>query len=165
MAGASHHHAVAGKTRTVRVTLSRAEVQALADLAHVYERLGPFRAMVRLTCGSETRKRFEFVAEESRIVKEMMDTTAAEMEGESTEIALMPRTLVALWGRVLTGVQKRRQGPDADTLALRTTLAGKLAEAARTLAIRDRAALDREIATRRATEVAWMREQLDGNGG
>lgn len=134
----------------------------LADLAHVYERLGPFRAVVRVTSGPETRRRFRFVADESMLLQRLMERTAAEMRGDLAEVPLTPRALIALWGRVLTGLQKKRRGPDTETLARRALLDDKLSAAARALGARDPEALEREIRTRRLPEVEWMRERLGG---
>lgn len=158
-------------TRPITVHLDLEDVQTLRDLAHYYERsMGRFRLIVRATSRAEVRSRFRFVAQESEVLQEYADALLREMteqQLESMAVELAPRALVAFWGRILAslGSRRSRRRLSSAEIERREALSEKLAEAAARANKRDRAALERELATRRPIEATWIRERLQHRQG
>lgn len=160
----------AERAPSVVVELSREDVQTLAALAHFYDRsLRPVRLFIRITSGRDMRRRIRFVAEESNWLEQFARAAQDEMAAagaQSHGVRLTVRSLIAFWGRVLASLntpRSRRKLSEAQ-IEERERLALKLEEAAARLAGRDRAALHRELDTRRPVEAGWIRERLESNG-
>lgn len=150
---------------TVDVSLTNAEIEDLLQLAGYYERsMGVMRHVVRLTSSRPIRQRFDFVAEESRLLRAFAQSLRDNEPDGSHEVAFTPRSLVAFWGRALSSLNSKRsrRRMSAERLAGRQLLAEKLGRGVEKLWLRDPATVAREMSTRRAPEVAWMREQLEG---
>lgn len=150
---------------TVSVTLTAEEIEDLAQLAAYYQRsMGFMRHVVRLTSPGPIRQRFDFVAEESRWLGAFVESVRDQGADGTREVAFTPRSLVAFWGRALSSLNSKRSRRrlSAAQLAAREVLAGKLGRATEKLWLRDPGIVAGEIATRRAPEAGWMREQLEG---
>jgi hypothetical protein len=153
---------------TVTLSLTVEDVDDLVRVAGYYERsMGFMRHVVRLTSARAIRQRFRFVAEESRWLTVFAEATRADMRGSETEVDFTPRALIAFWGRALSSLQskrsRRRMTPTQ--LAQRELLAGKLERAAARLLLDKPGVMAEELRTRRASEVTWMRERLEGGSG
>jgi hypothetical protein len=157
--------------RTITVQLSAQDVETLRDLAHYYERsMGRFRFLVRATSRADVRSRFRFVAQESTILHDYAQALLREMTDknmESMAVEMAPKALVAFWGRLLASLTARRSRRrlSSEDIERREALSDKLAEAAARAPRRDRESLERELATRRPVEAAWMRERLERQRG
>lgn len=150
---------------TVTLSLTVEDVEDLVRVAGYYERsMGFMRHVVRLTSARAIRQRFRFVAEESRWLSAFAEATRADMHGSETDVEFTPRALIAFWGRALSSLKskrsRRRMSPAQ--LAQRQLLAGKLERAAARLLLDKPEVMAEELHTRRASEVTWMRERLEG---
>jgi hypothetical protein len=148
---------------TVSVTLTREQVDDLVRLASYYQRsMGVMRHVVRLTSPGPIRRRFRFVAEESRYLQAFAEAVRAEMTNDSDPTELTPRSLVAFWGRALSSLNSKRsrRRMSAEEIGRREALADTLRRSTERLWLNEPALVESEIATRRAPEAAWMREQL-----
>jgi hypothetical protein len=151
--------------------LGLTELQTLSDLAFFYGKPNSLiRRFVGLTTGADTRKRFRFVAEESSQLRALIESAQSQERepgrGEVT-LTLTPRSLVALWGRVLSSLNtpRARRKLSPEQIDQREVLASKLAGAAAQLARRQPEIVAREIETRRTVEREWMREALASVSG
>lgn len=149
----------------VKLDLTAGEIDDLAALAGYYERsMGMMRHVVRFTSPGPIRRRFQFVAEESRWLRAFAESLQSAPAESRREVEFTPRALVAFWGRALSSLQskrsRRRMSPGA--IAARQVLSDKLGRAAAELWLRDPATLSREVGTRRAPEAEWMRRQIEG---
>jgi hypothetical protein len=148
---------------TVPVTLSREEVDDLVRLSGYYQRsMGVMRHIVRLTAGGPTRRRFKFVAEESKYLLAFAESVRSEMTAETIDAQFTPRTLVAFWGRALSSLNSKRSRRrlSAVDIERREILSDKFRRAVERLWLKDPELAEAEIATRRTTESDWMREAL-----
>jgi hypothetical protein len=148
------------------VPLTEDDVQTLIEVADFYHQsMGPMRHVVRMTTLPATRSRFRFVSEESKWLRLFTRATLDQMRatGESEHhVSVTPRSLVALWGRLLASLnsrRSRRRMSDEEALH-REALARKFREAAVKLASSDPNLLRAELETRRPVERQWMLEQL-----
>jgi hypothetical protein len=149
---------------TVSVTLTRQQVDDLVRLAGYYQRsMGVMRHVVRLTSPGPIRRRFRYVAEESRYLQAFAESLRAEMTDDAQSLEFTPRSLVAFWGRALSSLDSRRsrRRMSAEEIERREALTAVMRRAVERLWIKDPALTESEIATRRAPEAAWMREQLN----
>lgn len=148
---------------TVTLTLTREQVDDLIRLAGYYERsMGVMRHVVRLTSPGPIRRRFRFVSEESYYLQAYAESLRSQMTGDTETAGLTPRSLVAFWGRALSSLNSRRsrRRMSPDEVARREALAEVCLRAVERLWLKDPSLVEREIATRRAPEAAWMRDQL-----
>lgn len=153
----------ARSNRTVLVTLSREQVDDLVRLAGYYQRsMGAMRHVVRLTSPAPIRRRFQFVAEESRYLQAFAESVRDEMGNDPRPTEFTPRSLVAFWGRALSSLNSKRsrRRMSADEIGRREALAEILRRSVERLWVQEPALIEGEIATRRVPEAAWMRELL-----
>jgi hypothetical protein len=152
---------------SVRVDLTRAEIELLGQISHFYERnFGPFRHIVRLTASSDIRKKYRFMADESAWLAECaasLKDSIRESGREPAEIQLTSSAIIAFWGRILASLHSRRarRKLSASAVAAREQLAQKLCLAAKHLLPRSANKLESDLRTRRPIEAAWMRVQLE----
>jgi hypothetical protein len=152
---------------TVRLSLTRDELEDLVRLARQYEKsMGFSRFFVRFASGPEMRARFRFVAEESDVLEAFARAqlqAASNADTDVHEVDLLPRALIAFWGRALSSLRsersRRRLGREA--LATRQGLEAMLRAAFVELRSRDATLAQSEIETRREREVVWIREALE----
>jgi hypothetical protein len=152
---------------TVRIFLSAKEIEDLVELAQYYQRsMGFMRHVVRITSPRPIRHRFDFVAEESRLLRAFAESVRSG-DGAGRDVEFTARSLVAFWGRALSSLHSKRSRRrlSAERLAVREALADKLRRATEKLWLKDAAGVSGEMATRRAPEVSWMREELEGPSG
>lgn len=152
-----------GRDTTISVKLTRDEIDDLVQLARYYERsMGPMRHVVRLTSSGVIRRRFQFVAEESRWLAAFAESVRDEEAANAGEVTFTPRSLVAFWGRALSSLNSKRSRRRLSPAALerREALAEKLRRAVERLWLQQRNIAENEIATRRASEAEWMRRLL-----
>jgi hypothetical protein len=154
--------------KTVRVELAAEDVRTLLELAGYYEKsMGPMRFIVRFTTAPEMRRRFDFLAEESKWLRLFVEDGQEKhfSHGEQRgHLDFTPTALVAFWGRLLASLNSRRSRRRlSDSEARhRETLAATLGEVAQRLAEDDPQTLKAALATRRSVEQEWMRERLEG---
>jgi hypothetical protein len=152
----------------VPLDLAIDEAELLIRIADYYlQSMGPSRWLVQITAGPETRSRFRFVADESVLLKELGTSVRQELldSGEShATVSLTARSAVAFWGRILASLRspRSRRKLSSEEVMAREALSGKLGSALLSLARTRRDLLEEELATRRATEAAWMRSELFG---
>lgn len=141
------------------------DLERLKTVAHHYERsMGPARHFVRWASGPEMRARFAFVSVESTWLERFIEAALAETEkqGGTAEITFTVRTLIAFWGRLLSGLESRRTRRKIaqPEIEAREELAHRLGEAARRMRAEFPDEFEAELQTRRTPEAAWMRERL-----
>ena len=153
-----------------RIELSRQEVEALIRVATHYERsMGPMRHFIRLTGGSETRRRLSFITEEGRWLRLFARTTLKDLDQgghDSAEVAFTSGALIAFWSRLIASLESRRSRRrlSAAEVQLREDLSRKFGIAARDLSRRHPTLLERELQTRRPREADRMRQELQAVG-
>lgn len=154
---------------SIALEFSTDELRTLSDLSYFYGKPeSALRRFVGLTSGAETRKRFRFVGQESRVLQEMMEAALAEaVEHGAARVEMTPMSLVATWGRVLSSLNtpRKRRKLSGEQIRQREGIEAKLAGAARELARRRGANLEQELETRRPVEAEWMREALERVSG
>jgi hypothetical protein len=145
-------------------------VDDLVRLAHYYEKsMGLGRFFVRLASGPEMKARFRFVQEESDVLEQFASAIVASMQANGQaeiDAEITVRALIAFWGRALSSLNssrsRRRLSPEK--VRIRTALEARLHEKAADLRHVSPDLLTSEIATRRSSEVQWMRERLEHAG-
>lgn len=152
---------------TISLTLTREETEDLVRLAGYYQQsMGFMRHVVRLTSRGPIRRRFHFVAEESRYLREFAESVRSEMTADSVDVEFTPRSLVAFWGRALSSLNSRRsrRRMSAEVIERREDLSDKCRRAIERLWLKNPTLVENEIATRRAPEAEWMRQSLNFPG-
>lgn len=151
---------------TIRISLDVLELKTLSSITDYYQKsMGPMRILVRFTSGPEMRRRFQFVAEESRWLRRAMEAEEAkfsDMDGGEKAIDLTPRAAVALWGRLLSSLHSARSRRKLSVAEInrREVLAVKIQAALAAFGADRHDRLLYEIGTRREPEQGWMRELL-----
>jgi hypothetical protein len=154
------------KDRQAKIEFTRDEVADLVALARHYERtMGVSRHFVRFASGTEMRNRFQFVAEESKVLEQFASAmlTAMDESGDvNREIQITPRALIAFWGRALSSLDssRSRRKLSPSRLELRMDVERKLQDAVTHLHRENPGLVEAEIATRRSREAVWMNERL-----
>ena len=154
------------RTSSALISLTVPEIEILVRIARYYQKaMGPARLVVRFIAPRDIRVRYQFIAEESRILERFAASTyeeATQADAYEIEAALTPRAVVAFWGRLLASLHSRRSRRrlSADQIAAREALVEKLESAAVRLWLAERDVLERELLTRKPLEAEWMREKL-----
>jgi hypothetical protein len=157
---------VQSQAPSCHLEISVEEARSLIGVSDVYQRsMGPMRHVVRLTTSRDVRGRFDFLDEESRILRsfaEAMVKEAGERPSGHARIRFTLKALIAYWGRLLSSTQtpRSRRRLSEEEIERREALAAKLTACALSLQARAAAAVEDEIGTRRPSERAWMRERL-----
>jgi hypothetical protein len=151
---------------SITLELSDDDLARLARLAPYYEKaLGPMRHVVMLTARGDIRKRYTFIREE----RHWLETVVSELQqervsgtGNTGSVRLPSRTVIAFWGRAIACLTTRRSRRklDSDEIAAMERLESTLRMAAQRLLAQDAAAVERDLSTRRASEIKLMRAAL-----
>lgn len=156
-----------GGILSVAVRLSKEEVRAMVAVSDYYERsMGVMRLVIRVTASGDVRSKYRHVAEESKWLKRFAATTLQDMlatGATQTDVTFTSLALVAFWGRLLSSlsVQRSRRKLKPQEIELREILAEKLQRAVQSLRDRYPQAIERDLQTRRARDLQWMREKLE----
>jgi hypothetical protein len=118
-----------------------------------------------MVSGAEMRGKARFIREESYWLRRfLVDGRERLSDGDDPSVALQctPRSLVALYGRLLASLNlpRTRRKLSPQTIQRREGLAEKMADALRGLQRENAGLVEREIETRRAREQTWIAESL-----